>query len=60
MIQILKFLQNIDNLITYFFSNLSKEDKYLKKKFKNKSIILVDIGSNLGGYIDLVKKKHFY
>ena len=56
MIQILKFLQNIDNLITYFFSNLSKEDKYLKKKFKNKSIILVDIGSNLGGYIDLVKK----
>ena len=55
MTKILKFLQNLDNVITYLFSNLSKEDLYLKKKFKKKSIILVDVGSNLGGYVDLVK-----
>ena len=55
MTKILKFFQNVDNAITYLFSNLSKEDLYLKKKFKKKSIILVDVGSNLGGYVDLVK-----
>lgn len=53
---LLKILQSIDNVITYFFSNLSKEDKYLKKNFKNKNINLVDVGSNLGGYIDFVCK----
>ena len=56
MNQILKLLQNIDNLITYFFSNLSKEDIYLKDFFGKKKINLVDVGANLGGYIDLVNK----
>ena len=31
MTKILKFFQNVDNAITYLFSNLSKEDLYLKK-----------------------------
>lgn len=56
MNQILKLIQSIDNLITYIFSNLSKEDIYLQNYFGKKKINLVDIGANLGGYIDLVDK----
>ncbi len=53
---ILKTLQSIDNLVTYIFSNLSKEKLFLRDIFGNKKIILVDVGANLGGYIDLVIK----
>ena len=53
---ILKKLQSLDNLITYIFSNLSNEDKFVKKFFGKKKIIFFDIGANLGGYIDVVKK----
>ena len=56
MKQILKLLQSIDNLVTYIFSNLSKEDIYLKKFFGKKKINLVDVGANLGGYVDFVNK----
>ena len=53
---ILKTLQSLDNLITYVFSNLSKEDKFVKRFFGNKKIIFFDIGANLGGYVDFVSK----
>ena len=53
---ILKTLQSLDNLITYIFSNLSKEDKFVKRFFGNKKIIFFDIGANLGGYADFVSK----
>ena len=53
---ILKILQSIDNLVTYIFSNLSKEDIFIKNFFGKKKITLFDIGSNLGGYTDLVIK----
>jgi len=53
---ILKTLQNIDNLITYIFSNLSKEKKFLINFFGNKKIIAIDVGANLGGYTDLLLK----
>ena len=53
---ILKTLQNIDNLITYIFSNLSKEKKFLVNFFGNKKIIAIDVGANLGGYTDLLLK----
>jgi len=56
MKSILKILQNLDNLITYIFSNLSKEDKFIKSFFGNKKIIFFDIGANLGGYVDFVGK----
>ena len=36
MKQIFKFLQNIDNLVSYIFSNNSKEDLFLKKFFNKK------------------------
>ena len=53
---ILKQLQSLDNLITYIFSNLSKEDEFVKKFFGNKKIILFDVGANLGGFTDTVIK----
>jgi len=53
---ILKTLQSLDNLITYIFSNLSKEDKFIKSFFGNKKIIFFDIGANLGGYVDFISK----
>lgn len=53
---ILKTLQNIDNLITYMFSNLSNEKKILTNFFGNKKIIAIDVGANLGGYTDLLLK----
>ena len=51
---ILKSLQSIDNLVTYIFSNLSKENIFIKNFFGKKKITLVDVGANLGGYTNLV------
>jgi len=51
---ILKLVQNIDNLISYFFSNNANERKYLIEKFKERKIICFDIGANLGGYINFI------
>ncbi len=54
----LKILQNIDNLITYLFSNHAKENKFLKKFFKQKKIVFFDVGTNLGSYTDFVLKNN--
>ena len=51
---ILKSLQNIDNLISFIFSNNADEKKYLIDKFKDREIICFDIGANLGGYINFI------
>tara|TARA_B110000027_G_C16042748_1_gene266200 strand:+ start:104 stop:802 length:699 start_codon:yes stop_codon:yes gene_type:complete len=51
---ILKTLQSIDNLVTYIFSNLSKENIFIKNFFGKKKITLVDVGANLGGYTNFV------
>ena len=51
---ILKSLQSIDNLVTYIFSNLSKENIFIKNFFGKKKITLVDVGANLGGYTNFV------
>ena len=51
---ILKTLQSIDNLVTYIFSNLSKENIFIKNFFGKKKIMLVDVGANLGGYTNLI------
>ena len=51
---ILKSLQSIDNLVTYIFSNLSKENIFIKNFFGKKKITLVDVGANLGGYTNLI------
>ena len=51
---ILKSLQNIDNLMSFIFSNNANEKKYLFNRFKDKNLVFFDVGANLGGYIDLV------
>jgi len=53
---ILKSLQNIDNLISYIFSNNANESQYLKNIFKDKKIICFDVGANLGGYSSFINK----
>ena len=56
MSKILELYQNIDTGISYLFSNTSNENKLLKRIFKNKKINIVDIGCNLGTYVDLIHK----
>jgi FkbM family methyltransferase len=53
---ILKILQSIDNIITYIFSNLSKEDIFIRNFFGKKKCNLVDVGANLGGFTSLIIK----
>ena len=52
----LKIFQNLDNTITYLFSNKSNEGKFLKKFLNKKNIKIIDAGGNLGSYIDLLEK----
>ena len=54
MINFLKLYQKFDDIISYVFSNTVNEKKFLKSYFKNKKIIVIDIGSNYGNFIDLV------
>ena len=54
MINFLKLYQKFDDIISYIFSNTVNEKKFLKSYFKNKKIIVIDIGSNYGNFIDLV------
>ena len=51
---LLKYYQKLDDTISYLLASTANEGKLLKKIFKKKPIILVDIGSNEGSYIDLV------
>ena len=51
---LLKYYQKLDDTISYLLASTANEGKLLKKIFKQKPIILVDIGSNEGSYIDLV------
>ena len=52
----LKSLQNIDNLVSYILSNNAKEDSYLKNIFNKKKVICFDVGANLGGYSNFIKR----
>ena len=54
MINFLKLYQKFDDIISYLISNTVNEKKFLKSYFKNKKIIVIDIGSNYGNFIDLV------
>lgn len=56
MKKILKLYQNVENSISYLFSNSCDEKKFLKEKFKKKKIIFLDLGCNLGTYTDLINK----
>lgn len=52
----LRYYQKLDDTISYLFSSNINEKKLLKKIFKKKKIVLVDIGANEGNYIDLISK----
>lgn len=52
----LKFFQKLDDSLSYLLSSTGSEHKLLKNIFKKKKIILVDIGSNEGNYVELINK----
>lgn len=56
MKKILKLYQNIENSISYLFSNNCDEKKFLKEKLNKKKITFLDLGCNLGTYTDLIDK----
>ncbi len=53
----LKYYQKIDDAISYLLSSVSNEKKLLKDILGKKEITYVDIGTNVGNYLDFVKKK---
>ena len=53
---LLKYYQKLDDAISYLFSSTANETKLLKKIFKKKKIVLVDIGANEGNFIDFLNK----
>lgn len=52
----LKFFQKIETAVSYILSNSINEKKFLKKKLNKKEIILIDIGANVGSYLDFIIK----
>ena len=52
----LKYYQKLDDAISYLFSSVSNEKKLLKDNLKNKEIIYIDIGTNVGNYLEFIKK----
>ena len=54
--QFLKYYQQIDDAISYLISSVSNEKKLLKDVLGKKEIFYIDIGTNVGNYLDFVKK----
>ena len=52
----LKYYQKLDDAISYLFSSVSNEKKLLKDNLKKREIIYVDIGTNVGNYLEFIKK----
>lgn len=55
MSNLLKIFQRFDDILSYLISGTSNERKLLKKILKKRAII-VDIGANVGGFIDFSLK----
>ena len=54
--QFLKYYQKIDDAISYLLSSVSNEKKLLKDVLGKNEITYIDIGTNVGNYLDYVKK----
>jgi FkbM family methyltransferase len=52
----LKLYQKVDDAISYLFSSVCDEKKLLKENIKKKEIAFVDIGTNVGNYVEFVNK----
>jgi FkbM family methyltransferase len=53
---ILKLYQKIDDALAYLMSSVCNEKKLLKKNIKRREIVYVDIGTNVGNYVEFVNK----
>ena len=53
---LLKYYQKLDDAISYLFSSVINEKKLLKDNLKKREIIYVDIGTNVGNYLEFIKK----
>jgi len=52
----LKLFQKIDDTISYLLSSVCNEKKLLKENIKKKEIVYVDIGTNVGNYVEFINK----
>jgi len=52
----LKLYQKIDDALSYLLSSVCNEKKLLKENIKKKEIVFVDVGTNVGNYVDFVNK----
>jgi len=52
----LKLYQKIDDALSYLLSSVCNEKKLLKENIKKKEIVYVDIGTNVGNYVEFVNK----
>ena len=57
---ILKFFQQLDDIISYLLSSDLNEKKFLKNYFGNKKIVVVDIGTNEGSYLDFLNSIFYF
>ena len=52
----LKLYQKIDDALSYLLSSVCDEKKLLKENITKKEIVFVDIGTNVGNYVEFVNK----
>ena len=52
----LKLYQKIDDALSYLLSSVCNEKKLLKENIKKKEIVFVDIGTNVGNYVEFINK----
>ena len=53
---LLKYYQKLDDAVSYLLSSSISEKKLLKQFFNKKEITYVDIGTNIGNYLEFVKR----
>ena len=52
----LNLFQKIETALSYIFSNSINEKKFLKDQLNKKKITVIDIGANVGSFLDFIIK----